>query len=87
MIIKRKSRSDHSVEWQPDDEQLAEQAVQTIAEDEGVESISELEQHSDEYGGFEYLPREHCDALRNEYERLHVEKYGQDSPFYDSEDQ
>jgi len=81
MIFKRQSRSGHAVEWQPDDEQIADQAGQTIADNAGVKSIDDLREHNDEYD-YDYLPREHYDNLRGEYERLHVEKYGQDSPFY-----
>jgi len=80
-MITRKSQSGHAVNWQPEDGQLAKQAAQTIADNAEVGEIDDLREHNDEYG-FDYLPREHYDALRDEYERVHVEKYGQDSPFY-----
>jgi len=69
------------VTWSPNDEQLAEKAAQTIADNAAVGAIDDLREHNDEYG-YDYLPREHYDALRDEYERLHVDKYGKGSQFY-----
>jgi len=81
MTYTRQSQSGHAVNWQPDDEQLADQAAQTIADNAEVGAIDDLREHNDKYA-YDYLPREYYDALRDEYERLHVEKYGQDSQFY-----
>lgn len=84
VVFRRQSNSGHKVEWVPDDDELAEQAAQTVAEDNGIESIGELLVYNEKYD-YDYLPANIYNSLREEYEELHVEKYGKDSQFHDED--
>ena len=60
----------HPVEWNPDDEDLGLEAVESVTG--GVDVPVEVDSTT-------------SSEIRAEYRELHVEKYGEDSPYYEEE--
>lgn len=86
-MYSRKSNSNHSIDWNPEDADLAAQAMEDVS-GTGVPDMATLPDEAnvdldDVAPQYDRDPDQVAQDVRERYAELHVEKYGQDSRFYD----
>ena len=79
-MYERMTNSGHTVKWNPDDEELAEQAMED-QKGNGVPTDVNIPDDAN-------VPVEADIAaqIRERYREKHIEKYGEDSRYYDGSD-
>ena len=65
-----RSNQTHSVEWNPADENIATKAVEEIVGEAETPVVVE---------------KETAHRIREKYREKHIEEYGQDSPYYEDD--
>lgn len=76
----RRDSNGHKIDWQPDDDDLAKQALENTPKT-GVPDHAMIPEDAPVE-----VDNQTAKAIREEYQRLHIDKYGQESPYYDTQE-